>query len=88
MGCISQMSESLSACHFIDCRVQSGLVPLGQTVYCDHGLHWSIQILHFGRNFAFDILFLEGKILLLTRNNQVNFGDILSETSILGYGCG
>ena len=31
--------------------------------------------------FSLDILYLEGKSPLLMRNNQVNFGDILPETS-------
>ena len=31
--------------------------------------------------FLLDILYLEGKSPLLVRNNQVNFGDILPETS-------
>ena len=48
----------------------------------DHGLHWSNQNLH---NLAgissLDILYLEGKSPLLMRNIQVNFGDILPETS-------
>ena len=68
----------------IDCPVQSVLAPLVQTVqvHCDHGLHWSIQNLHsFAGIFSLDIVYLEGKNPLLMRNIQVNFGDILLETS-------
>ena len=38
----------------VDCRVQSVLVPLIQTVQgdCDHGLHWSIETFaYFGWDF-------------------------------------
>ena len=51
----------------IDCRVESVLVPLRQTVQvdCDHGLHWSIQNLHIlAQIFSLDIIFLEAKIFL------------------------
>ena len=51
-------------------------------VDCDHGLHWSIHNLHILTGiFSLDILFSEGKSPLLMRNIQVNFGDILPETS-------
>ena len=65
-------------------QVQSVLVPFRQTVQvdCDHGLHWSIQNLHILAGiFSLDILFSQGKSPLLMRNIQVNFGDILPETS-------
>ena len=49
---------------------------------CDHGLHWSIQNLHILAGISHWIFFfLEGKSPLLMRNIQVNFGDILPETS-------
>ena len=48
----------------------------------DHGLHWSIQNLHILAGiFSLYILYLEGKSPLLMSNIQVNFGDILPETS-------
>ena len=51
-------------------------------VDCDHGLHWSIQNLHFLAGIlSFDILYIEGKSPLLMRNIQVNFGGISPETS-------
>ena len=68
----------------LDCRVQSVLGPLVQTVHvdCDHGLHWSCQNLHISAGiFSLDILYLEGKSPLLMGNIQVNFGGILQVTS-------
>ena len=48
-------------------------------VDCDHGLHWSFHNLHILAGiFSLDILYLEGKSLLLMSNI---FGDILPETS-------
>ena len=49
---------------------------------CDHGLHWSILKLHILEGIcSLDMLYLEGKSHLLMRNDQVEFGDMLPETS-------
>ena len=60
------------------------LVPLRQTVQgdWDHGLHWSIHNLYILAGIvSLDILYLEGKSPLLMNNIQVNFGDVLPESS-------
>ena len=67
-----------------DCRVQSVLVPLVQTVqvYCDHGLQWSIEKnAYLAGIFSLDVPYLVGKSPLLIRNIQFNFGNIEPETS-------
>ena len=67
-----------------DCRYQSDLVQLAQTVqvYCDHGLQWSIQkFAYLTGIFSLDVLYLVGKSPLLMRNIQFNFGDIEPKTS-------
>ena len=51
-------------------------------VYCDRGLQWSSKKLHILAGiFSLEILYLEGKIPLLMRNNHVKYGDMLPETS-------
>ena len=69
---------------FLDCRVQSVLVPLVQTeeVHYDHGLQWSIQeFAYFGRTFLIGCYIFRREKPFADEEHSANFREILPETS-------
>ena len=80
----------------IDCRVQSDLAPLVQTVqvYCDHGLQWSIQTnsnSYFGKNFLIGYsIFKREKPFADEEQSGYIWGHVArnqQKQCNLGYGC-